>query len=166
MLSKNYLKVISASIVYESKLSRISKIQLLKFIENEATQSQLKILILDGEIRKVSENEKDLDKRFVSEIIPALIAIGIIVPAALALGKKAYIDIFSKAAKACVGKKGKERTNCMKDYRIKANYARLAALKREMSKCNQTANTDKCRQVFTDHMRKIQKQIRKDQLGR
>jgi len=96
-------------------------------------KSQLKILILDGEVRKVSEDEKDLDKRFVSEIVPAIL-IAMLIPAAMMAAKKAYINIFSQAAKACSNKKGKERTNCMKDFRIKANYAKLAALKREMAK--------------------------------
>ena len=155
MLSKSYLKVIAAYIVHESNLSKYAKIQILRFVENEASKSQLKVLITEGRIRNVSEDE------VVSEaiIVPAMI-----IAAAVAAGKVAHAKFLSNAAKACAGKEREEKKKCMRDFKLKANYARLAALKREVSKCSQTSDRKKCRDNFIKHIEKVEDQIRKDRV--
>jgi len=156
MLSKSYLKVIAAYIVYESNLSKYAKIQMLRFIENEASESQLKVFINEGKIRKVYEGE------VISEVGP--IAVAAIIGVAIAAGKAAHAKFFSNAAKACAGKEREEKKKCMQDFKLKANYARMAALKREMGKCSQTDDIKKCRDNFMKHIVRIEKQIRKDRV--
>ncbi len=156
MLSKSYLKVIAVYIVYESKLSKYAKIQILRFIESGASESQLNIFITEGKIRKLSEGE------IISEI-PILVP-AMIIGAAIAAGKAAHAKFYSNAAKVCAGKEREEKKKCMQDFRIKANYARLAALKREMGKCSQTDDLKKCRENFIRHIGKIEKQIQKDRV--
>lgn len=154
MLPKSYLKVIAACVVYESKLSKYAKIQMLRFIENEASEKQLKVFINDGEIRKVSENE------VVSEV--AIVIPAMLVAAALSVARMSYDKIFSQAAKSCADKEGDNKKRCMRDFKLKSHYAKLTALKREMGKCNQTNNAKKCREIFIKHMRKIEKQVQRD----
>ena len=155
MLPKSYLKVIAACVIYESTLSKNAKIQALRFIENEASEMQLKVFINEGKICQVSESEVIQDAVF----IPAMV-----IAAALGVAKVAYAQFLSKAATACVGKKFVEKQKCMRDYRIKANAVKISALKREMSKCNQTNNVKKCQNIFLKHINRIEKQIQKDKI--
>jgi poly-D-alanine transfer protein DltD len=153
MLPKSYLKAIAAYIVYESKLSKYAKIQMLRFIENEASENQLIVLVTEGEIRKVSEDEN------ISEaviVVPALL-----IATALSFGRIAYDKMFSQAAKMCAAKDPNNKKQCIKDFKIKSHYAKITALKREMGKCNQTNNAKKCRDMFIKHIRKIEKQVQK-----
>jgi len=156
MLSKSYLKVIAAYIIYESNLSKYAKIQMLRFIENEASESQLKVLITEGRIRKISESE------IILEVGP--LAVAIIIGAAIAAGKAAHARFLSAAAKTCAGKDREDKKKCIRDFRFKANYAKVAALKREIGKCSQTNDVKKCRDNFTKYIGRIEKQIRKDRV--
>lgn len=157
MLQKSYLKLICASIIYESNLSKYAKIQAIRYVENEASECQLNIFINEGKIRKLSENE------IISEAIP-VIAAALVTAAAFAVGKSVYNKFYSNVAKACAGRDRDDKKRCIQDFKLKANYARLAALKKEMGKCNQTNNVKKCRNTFLKHMKKIEKQIQKDRI--
>lgn len=152
MLPKSYLKFIAAYSVYESNLSKYAKIQALRFIRNEASESQLKIFINEGKIRRVSEDEI-VNEVLPFVLIPALLAI------AAAAGKVAYNRVVMNSVKECAELKGDDKRRCVSEYKIKANYAKLAALKKEMVKCNQAHNVKKCRDVFTKHIRKIERKI-------
>ncbi len=154
MLQKSYLKVIAAYIVDESKLSKYAKIQMIRFIENNASNSQLEVFITEGEIRSEAEN--------ITEYAP--IGVALVIGAGLAVGKAAYNRFFSDVAKACAGRKQDDKRRCVRDFKLKASYAKLTALKREMGKCNQTNNVKKCRNTFIKHMKKVEKQIQKDRV--
>lgn len=59
------LKSLAGSIVMESEYSDSAKKQLLNFILNEASEHQIKALILDGDIERLDEQASNLvDKRF------------------------------------------------------------------------------------------------------
>lgn len=60
------LRLIAGSIVVESKLSKGAKLQLLNFIQNEATDIQVKALLLDGKIltRIDEQTEEIINDRF------------------------------------------------------------------------------------------------------
>ena len=157
MLPKSYLKFIAAYTVHESNLSQYAKVQTLRFIENEASESQLKIFINEGKIRNVSDGE------IMSEAVPFIVGVAI-VAAAMALGKIAYQKVIMNAVKECASLKGDDKKRCVRDYKTKANYAKLTALKKEMIKCNQTNNVKKCRNTFLKHMRRIEQKIQKDRV--
>ena len=155
MLPKSYLKLMAAGIVYKSELTHYSKVQALRFIE-EASERQLLVFMSEGVIRTVSDEEN------LSEIVPILIA-PLVIASAAAAGA-VFSRYFNQAARACSEKKGKDKTLCIKDYRVRANMARLAALKREMGKCNQTNNVKKCRNMFLRHVKRIEAKIQKDRV--
>jgi len=54
------LKVATAFAVTKSKMSSEAKLQLLKFIHSEATEAQLKALLLDGEIVALDEQSEEI----------------------------------------------------------------------------------------------------------
>ncbi len=59
------LKLFAGKVIVESKYSDSAKKQLLNFIANEATDHQIKTLILDGNIETIAEDAKTIvDKRF------------------------------------------------------------------------------------------------------
>lgn len=60
------LRIIAGAIVTESKLSKGAKLQLLNFIQKEATELQIKALLLDGKIlTKIDEQtEQIIEDRF------------------------------------------------------------------------------------------------------
>ena len=46
----NTLKILAGDIVTKSKISKPAKLQLLNWLQNEATEVQIKALLLDGEM--------------------------------------------------------------------------------------------------------------------
>jgi len=54
------LKVATAFAVTKSKMTNEAKLQLLKFIRSEATEAQLKALLLDGEIVILDEQAEEI----------------------------------------------------------------------------------------------------------
>jgi hypothetical protein len=94
MTSKD-IKLLAGNIVFESGYSDSAKKQLLNFIANEATEYQIKTLILDGNIEDITEDaENIIDKRFdivtenaTSEIIEDTIAF-------LAIGRNSICEFF------------------------------------------------------------------------
>lgn len=63
-MDKN-LRLIAGQIVVESKMSKFAKIQLLNFIKEEATDTQIKALLMDGKIVKLDEQaEQIVNERF------------------------------------------------------------------------------------------------------
>ena len=64
-METNKLKLATAAFVCESKLSKAAKLQMMEFIKTQATDSQLKALMLDGEIVKLDEQaEQIVNDRF------------------------------------------------------------------------------------------------------
>ena len=51
----NNLKILAGQIISETKLSKEIKIQLLNFIQKEASDSQIKALLMDGKIVQLDE---------------------------------------------------------------------------------------------------------------
>jgi len=55
------LRIIAGAIVTESKLSKGAKLQLLNFIQKEATDIQVKALLLDGKVlTAIDEQTKEI----------------------------------------------------------------------------------------------------------
>jgi len=48
-MNKNDLKILSGAMIWEASLPKNAKIQLIRFVK-EATETQLKAFILDGEV--------------------------------------------------------------------------------------------------------------------
>jgi len=146
MLPKTYLKFVASSVVYESALSKYAKVQLMRFIEN-ASSDQLYFFINEGRISNESLSE--------AFVVPAMLLV-----AATSAAKLAYDRVFSDAARYCSNEETREaRSQCIKNYKIRANRAKLTALRREMPKCDQTNNVKKCRETFMKHIQRIEKDM-------
>jgi len=63
------LRLIAAAIIAESKLPKQAKLQMLNFIKEEATDVQVKALLMDGKIVKLDEQSEEIvnDRFKVSE---------------------------------------------------------------------------------------------------
>jgi len=68
------LRIFAGKVVVESKLSKSAKLQLLNFIQNEATDSQVKALLMDGEITGLDKQAEEIvNVRFENHSISKLI---------------------------------------------------------------------------------------------
>jgi len=54
------LRVTAAYIVKESDLTKAAKLQLMNFLENEATDAQVMALILDGKVQILDEMAEEI----------------------------------------------------------------------------------------------------------
>ncbi len=59
-MSSKKLKIFAGSIVVESKLSKATKLQLLNFIQKEATNYQVMVLLLDGKIVELDKQAEQV----------------------------------------------------------------------------------------------------------
>jgi len=59
------LKILTGSVITKSKLSKAARLQLLNFVQNEATDYQVMALLLDGKILILDEQaEQIVEDRF------------------------------------------------------------------------------------------------------
>lgn len=59
------LKILAGSVITKSKLSKAARLQLLNFVESEATDHQIMVLLLDGKIVILDEQaEQIVEDRF------------------------------------------------------------------------------------------------------
>jgi len=56
----NDLKLNAAGFVVDSKMSKPAKLQMLKFIQHEATEEQLMVILLDGKIEVLDEQASEI----------------------------------------------------------------------------------------------------------
>jgi len=54
------LRLLAAKIVVESKMSKGAKLQLLNFIKEEASDAQVKALLMDGKIVQLDEQTEEI----------------------------------------------------------------------------------------------------------
>jgi len=75
----------------------------------------------------------------------ALIVGGIALAAlATTLAFKVYKNYLSRAAKACQGKKGAEKQQCMRKVKMDARKQKIMSLTKAQSVCSKTKNPEKC----------------------
>lgn len=74
---------------------------------------------------------------------------------------KTYQRFYSQAAKACQGKSFKEKTQCMKTYRIKAIQKQIQDLKTGLNACSKTKDPRKCSSTVSNKLYKLNKQLEK-----
>lgn len=159
------IRIFAGLIVTESKLSKESKLQLLNFIQHEATDTQVKALLLDGKIlTNIDEQTKDiLDKRFenkfLNEIAPDLALAGVAISAVAAkIAFNIGRNILNKAHKACRKYTGNEKQRCLAKFRKEAAIKQIQVLQSHKNKCNKDKNPDKCKAAIDKKILKLKKQ--------
>jgi hypothetical protein len=68
------LRIFAGKMIIESKLSKSAKLQLLNFIQNEASIPQVKVLLMDGEIVSLDKHAEEIaNSRFENHAVSKLI---------------------------------------------------------------------------------------------
>ena len=114
-----------------------------------------------GTIANVTEEqERWLDEQL-QEVAPvaAYYASGVVFSMATALATKVFSKYFGEAARACADKKGVEKKVCKKRFMTRAYQEKIAVLRREAAKCNQTAKPEKCQERFIRIIKNVEQQL-------
>ena len=141
----------------------------------EASDDQVKYMLLSGEVKYgLTEENKMLAKSFIEEysgldqyhagqvsgsamgrmqgheaghsqgVQSTLTAVAIVASVATA-SYAVYKRFLSKAAKACKGKGGLEKTNCMSKFKKQAQAAKIKELQSGMTKCTKSKDPTSCK---------------------
>jgi len=176
------LRMTAGAIVVSSKLSKSAKLQLLNFIESEATDVQIKALLLDGEILTDidEQTEEIIEDRFKLSEIGMHQGFGgtymrlsqgeaeiASIAAALAIGYMA----FKLAAKITTKKECKDFKygsqpwiECQRRVKIKKLQTQIDFMKSKSKLCDNTKKPDKCRKKLKEKMNKLTLKIKEIQL--
>lgn len=69
--------------------------------------------------------------------------------------------MFSKAAQACKGLSGSQKTTCMNNFKKKALQQQISELNKAAQACNKTKNPDKCKEKIAKKVQAITLKIQK-----
>lgn len=89
-------------------------------------------------------------------------AIVTVVAAAGAAGYQVYKNKMSKAARACSGKKGVDKNQCMVTFKRQALLAQAAKLQASMAKCDGTRDPVKCKAKIQSRIEQIKSKASTD----
>ena len=73
----------------------------------------------------------------------------------LVIAYKAYKRFYSKAAKACAGKKGDIKTSCMNKFKREALKSQMITLQKGTAACRKTKDPNKCKNRIQTKLRSI-----------
>jgi len=93
--------------------------------------------------------------------IPAIVLASIISVAAIG-ATIIYKKYLSQGAKACKDKKGIDKNNCMKQFKISGYKAAINLLKSESSRCKNTKNPELCKSKIQQKINKYTSKIQKE----
>jgi len=160
------LRILAGEIVVESKLSKPAKLQLLNFIKEQATDSQTKALLLDGDIIKLDEeSEKIINQRFeVSEIgkhlneggFKTIFGMFLLGPYGWAAYRAIRAFANEKSRKCGTFGIGRTRDVCLWKLRAEEATKMAALIAKEMKNCSQSKNPDKCKKAGQAKIMKYQ----------
>lgn len=122
------------------RLSEEDKSKLHQFVI-EADLKQMQHLLITGKM----ENDPQIMSEVVTSVDITKPALAVVAAAAV-LGLAAYKNYFSKAAKACKGKAGLEKKNCIAKFKKQAQRAKVTAMQKAMSQCSKSKDPATCKQ--------------------
>jgi len=82
------------------------------------------------------------------------LAAAAVIALASTLAFKAYQRFLSKAAKACKGKSGDEKTNCMNKFKQQAQKAKIDSLQKSLQSCSKSKDPSACKIKMTKKINK------------
>jgi len=92
---------------------------------------------------------------------PGIVGGAAIAALALYASYKVYKRFLSKAAKACGGRSGAEKTSCMKKFQISAYNAQIKDLQAASGGCSKSKNPGKCKMSIAKKIYKIKQKMTK-----
>lgn len=98
-----------------------------------------------GEIFRLVSGQQGAHQQGLAQGAGAALATAAVLAAAIAGGVAAYKRFFSKAAKACKGKSGNEKTSCMNKFKRQAQQAKVSAMVSAKSKCAKSKDPSSCK---------------------
>ena len=153
MKSKN-LKITAGSFVAESELSKPAKLQMLNFIQHEATDHQLMALLLDGEIVELDEQaEQIVEDRF--NVQEGLFSAQFKVKKDVGKGMMDLLKICMKKSKSSGMSFQKRDLLCTLEAR---KYA-IKKLKSSISFCSKEKDINKCKKSLKTAIENHQREI-------
>lgn len=144
------LRIIAGGIVGESKLSKQAKIQMINFIKSEATDAQIKALLMDGNIVQLDEQAEEIvNARFelhpLNEgVFKSLFGMFMLTPAGWIIYRLIRAT-FSKASRKCGALSiGKIRDLCLLRAKLTKYQKLIRLINSQMKNCSKAKNPEKC----------------------
>ncbi len=166
------LRMMAAQIVVESKLSKAAKIQMLNFIKEDATDAQVKALLLDGKIVQLDEQAEEIvNKRFeLSDLNESVaLAVGIVALGIswTGVGWLAYRGIksaFNEKAHRCgTFSVGIKRKSCYAEIEVQRLKKTIELVVKQKVACAKTKDPKKCLEKNKNSVMKLQAKLAKQQ---
>lgn len=161
------LRLLAAEIIVSSRLSKSSKLQLLNFVKEDASDAQVKALLLDGEVVYLDkEAEKIVNARFEQSSLNEAGSIAGTIASWTPLFKKwrDLAAIYSDAHVLCGKYKvSNDRDACLAKARINFAKKKIEVLKQARGKCGEKKNPMRCRNIIATELAKQERKLKKQQ---
>jgi hypothetical protein len=170
----NNLKLLAGNIIVNSTLVKESKLQLLNFIQHEASEPQIKVFLMDGKIVKLNEEtEVIVNERFqnheIGQFINEDLGAGVVTGSILyGIAISSLLWTIYRVIRATINKKyelcgtfssGLKKKVCMTKLRLEEATKIKNLLIKNMKECNKQKNPQKC---INKHKKVIQKLTEKE----
>ena len=164
------LRLLAGEIIVESEMTKASKLQLLNFIKEDATDAQVKALLMDGKIVQLDEqaeeivndrfNSHPIQKTLVNEgVLKSIFGMFLLTPAGW-IAWRAIKALFSKGERRCgVLAIGKTRDLCMLRLKLTIAKRKLQIISSNLSNCSNAKNPAKCKTAGQTKMAKFNDEI-------
>ncbi len=142
----NELKVFTGFAITISDLPKNEKLTYLKVANNATTEAELRLIA----------------NKFISEVeVGKILKTAAIVATAILAGRQIYDMYFSKAAQKCKNEAVLDKRSCVDKAKIEALSQKYRALMRELPKCTEAHDVQKCKKRFSNEAEKIRDEILK-----
>jgi hypothetical protein len=160
-MNRKVLQILSYAKLLEVEES--DKLNLVAFIEEEATEAELKAFIMDGEIPYEIDavTEQVIHDRFMnfSNVMEVnILKVGAVI-AAIAAARRLVKQKVQKAEYACEDKSGMAKKLCMAKVKNKVYQEQLSRLNSMEGQCSQTQNPEQCRRIVNAAKERVKDKI-------
>jgi len=162
------LFLLAGEVITSSKIHPSIKIKALDWIQNEATETQIKSFLLDGKAVEVDEqSEKIINDRFkASKVSDNLLEFDLFLTMLAHLGSMAvYRTIrarYDEKLRRCgVYGAGFKHMLCMLIARREEALRKISVIKSSKSRCSKTVDSGECERVLQQRINKLQTKLKK-----
>ena len=166
-MDTKHLKIMAGTIVIESKLSKAAKLQMINFLEKEATDAQVKALLMDGKIVALDEQAEEIvNARFKNHslnegVFKTLFGMFLLSPGGWVAYRAIRAAISEKSRRCGAFGIGKVRDICLAKVKALDATKMAGLISREMKNCAQAKNPAKCKAAGQKKIASLQAQAAK-----
>jgi len=145
------LRLVAADIVVSSEMTKAAKLQMLNFIKEDASDAQVKALLMDGKIVQLDEQAEEIvNERFKQSPLneggyKTILGFFLLSPGGWAMYRGVRAAIDEKNRRCGVLAIGRVRDICLWKVRAEESQKLAAVFKRELKNCAKAKNPEKCR---------------------